>query len=505
MGRSKIKCQDLDCNKEPSYGNDGGPPKYCSTHGKALGLTNVKKKICQTSGCSKAPSYGLQNKKPTHCKDHGQPLGMSNVTAIKCVLCPLIASFGVPGTMAVTHCQMHGEPLGLINVRANMCQQTGCKTQATYGESGTKKALYCSQHGKSRGLLDVVNAQCATPGCKVNPTYGETCGKPTHCSLHGKPLGFIDVFNKKCTHCDNVANFGFEGGNPSKCSEHGLPLGFINLNGLKAKKCIYPGCSVQPSYGQPGGEADYCAKHGKPLGLIDVYHKRCAVEGCDKYPAFAVEDGKPASVCHDHGNELEYVRVNYRRCSYIDEAFGDRCTVQVRDPHVLCASHEPGRSTRVAENVVANFLRTDIDVPWTSWNKQVTEAVCGGHYRPDFTWDRTSWALVLENDEHQHARSGYTCDEKRMVDIFNGYGGISVVFIRFNPDSFKINNRNRTVTMQKRLEMLKKEIDHFHTNPPKNQFEIHRMFYDCPSEQYVQRVSVDFSTGNFKETAISGT
>lgn len=205
---------------------------------------------------------------------------------------------------------------------------------------------------------------------------------------------------------------------------------------------------------------------------------------------------------HDHGHALEYVRVNYRKCAYIDEAFGDRCSVQVRVPHDLCASHEPGRSTRVAENVVAKFLKTDIDVPWTSWNKQITEAVCGAPYRPDFTWDRVSWALVLEVDEGQHAASGYSCDERRMVDIYNGYGGIPVVFVRLNPDAFKIKKKKRELTMQKRLEMLKKEVEHFLHTPPKNHFEIHRMFYDCPTEQYVQRVSVDFSIGTFVETAI---
>lgn len=127
-------------------------------------------------------------------------------------------------------------------------------------------------------------------------------GRPSHCAQHGKPLGYVDVVNNKCSECARVANFGPADGKVSKCKEHGEPLGYVNLNALKTRKCLETGCNIQPNYGKEGGQPEYCAAHGKALGLKDVHHKRCADDRCNKYPAFAVEDSKPATVCHEHGH-----------------------------------------------------------------------------------------------------------------------------------------------------------------------------------------------------------
>ncbi len=67
--------------------------------------------------------------------------------------------------------------------------------------------------------------------------------------------------------------------------------------------------------------------------------------------------------------------------------------------------------------------------------------VVGGcsKYRPDIVINLTVLVCVVEVDEYQHRRSTYSpeCEKIRMMQIHQDFGGIPVVFIRYNPDSYK--------------------------------------------------------------------
>jgi hypothetical protein len=72
------------CKKQSRCGLRIGKPTHCSTHGKALGMVNVKDGVCQTDGCNKSPSYSHGRGRRTHCRDHGQQLGMKNTRHSEC-------------------------------------------------------------------------------------------------------------------------------------------------------------------------------------------------------------------------------------------------------------------------------------------------------------------------------------------------------------------------------------------------------------------------------------
>ena len=66
-------------------------------------------------------------------------------------------------------------------------------------------------------------------------------------------------------------------------------------------------------------------------------------------------------------------------------------------------------------------------------NKQV-EGGCSKR-RPDMLIDCGSHCLMIEVDEHRHVN--YSCEEKRMVELYEDIGFRKIVFIRFNPDAYE--------------------------------------------------------------------
>ncbi len=71
--------------------------------------------------------------------------------------------------------------------------------------------------------------------------------------------------------------------------------------------------------------------------------------------------------------------------------------------------------------------------------------------RPDFMFDLGSMILIVENDENQHRSRPCECEQSRMIQIHQDYGGIPVHFIRFNPDRYKTNSPQ---PLAKRLNFL---------------------------------------------------
>lgn len=185
-----------------------------------------------------------------------------------------------------------------------------------------------------------------------------------------------------------------------------------------------------------------------------------------------------------------------RKCEY------PGCDVQRRQPFKFCANHDTRntRRTRVRENQVANFLR-ERGLLWTSWNKQVSETSCGV-YRPDLVFDRPTHVTIVEVDEHQHAQPGYACDDRRMLDVWNAYGGMPVVFIRWNPDAFAMGGKPARCSMPGRLEALERQLRARLAAPPDHLLTIVRMFYDQPNDKTVVATHVRPDDASFVEHPI---
>ena len=68
--------------------------------------------------------------------------------------------------------------------------------------------------------------------------------------------------------------------------------------------------------------------------------------------------------------------------------------------------------------------------------------------------------VILEVDEHQHKFENYNprCELVRVSRIVEGFGGVPVHLIRYNPDAFKINGTTRITKLKDRLEILQKQL-----------------------------------------------
>lgn len=78
-------------------------------------------------------------------------------------------------------------------------------------------------------------------------------------------------------------------------------------------------------------------------------------------------------------------------------------------------------------------LDIGIDFITPEFDKQISNGC--SRRRPDILIDCYTHIIVLELDENQH--SGYTCENKRLCEIFRDLGNRPIVFLRLNPDSYK--------------------------------------------------------------------
>jgi hypothetical protein len=116
--------------------------------------------------------------------------------------------------------------------------------------------------------------------------------------------------------------------------------------------------------------------------------------------------------------------------------------------------------------------------------------------RPDLLLDMGTHIIIVEIDENKHSGYDCYCEHKRLMEISQDLQHRSIVFIRFNPDSYKdqsgmtvkscwklTNNgimtiiANKRCEWNKRLEILKQQIQHWVDNPTEKTIEIIELFY----------------------------
>ena len=370
------------------------------------------------------------------------------------------------------------------------------KRQAVYGTEGGKRT-HC-RVCKENGMWNVTHKMCVCCN-NTRATYGVSRGKPTHCSVC-KLDGMQDVVNKKCMKCNSKqANYGLPGGKGSHC----FNCKTDEMQDVVHKMCV--GCNKkEPSYGLNGGKPSHCSDC-KILGMYDVSRKMC-IECNEVRPSFGLPGMKPTHCKKCSSDDMQNL-IN-KRCAT------EGCDVIITKSE-YCASCDTSRkrNTRVRENKLANFLRDNIDIPWTAWNKQlIGSRECGGSKRPDFVWLLPHLAIVTECDENQHDDRCLAGERQRMFDIFNTYGGIHIIYLRFNPDAFKVDGTTRRVSMERRYAELKKALDRELARTVEEvatlpMFRVTYLFYDTPGsykrEMYVPTEAYENAVWNEKPIAKS--
>jgi hypothetical protein len=147
------------------------------------------------------------------------------------------------------------------------------------------------------------------------------------------------------------------------------------------------------------------------------------------------------------------------------------------------------RKYKLREHYVCDELKEYYKDTLTMVFDKIIEGGCSRR-RPDVFIDFGSHCLIIEIDENKH--TNYSCEQKRMMDIYEDNGFRKIVFIRFNPDGYEtdtdkyISPFSHTKTgivnvdkkeMKRRIELLTSKINYYKDNVPDLEFVVEYMFY----------------------------
>jgi hypothetical protein len=92
------------------------------------------------------------------------------------------------------------------------------------------------------------------------------------------------------------------------------------------------------------------------------------------------------------------------------------------------------RKYKLKEHHVVDSLKTHFKEQITMIFDKPIEGGCSKK-RPDVSIDLGSHCLMIEIDENRHMN--YSCEERRMTELYEDVGFRKIIFIRFNPDGYK--------------------------------------------------------------------
>jgi hypothetical protein len=436
----KSYCNHLDrCNKTSIWGYEFGFPVFCGDH-KWTSMVNCKSKICEHLDCGKQAHYGFGDESKQFCGTHKLP-GMQNGNK-KCQECDKQAIFGLINKKP-THCKNHKTD-DMTDVVSKKCLHEGCSTRPFFNIEGSEIGLYCSDH-KKESMVDVINKRC------------------------------------KHTNCETIASFGKKGCKTTEyCKTHALP-GMIDV---RSKACIETGCTTQASYGIPGTSKTHCASH-KTESMIYLNRIRCIESGCNN-PAINGTPGNYATHCSIHKliTQINLVEHKCSNCGLLEVLIAEnRCSNCSTDMIAMRQTNKLQKQNLIraviAENNIPNICDRQIAVDG--------DVGCTTKERPDFVIQPLTgrhW-VSIEVDEHQHMQGEYTCEEVRMQNITQALRQKGI-FIRYNPDSFKVNGKNKKADFTNRIKVLLETLDIAMKKTECETLEVVYLFYDDFDEKNIE-------------------
>jgi hypothetical protein len=210
------------------------------------------------------------------------------------------------------------------------------------------------------------------------------------------------------------------------------------------KSCEDPSCSKIPTYGFPGYPSSYCSPH-HPDGTIKNSLRKCQTDECKEYATHGPSRDNPAK-CEEHAEASDSCLVEREctKCKRIDLLTKDGICVN------FCSMEAAHRALKKRikqkEEAIGRLLKERISIDLFSAD-QVIDSDCTRR-RPDFVYHLGTHILIIEVDEGMHksyACTAYGDDKKgrvkgekvRMVQVAQCFDGLPVLYIRYNPDSYK--------------------------------------------------------------------
>jgi hypothetical protein len=414
-------------------------------------MIDVKNKRCIKCNLIR-PNYNYANEtKPLYCAgcklEH-----MVDIVSKKCVTCESKQpNYNYENETTPLYCQSCKLP-NMININAPKCIK--CLVKYPCFNVIGEKPMYCFQC-KEIGMIDVLHPRCI--GCSIKiPSFnlpGET--KALFCQ-DCKTSPMINIVGPKCVICNKVApSFNYKEESVARYCSNCKDPKMVNV---VSPKCIV--CNIlAPSFNTEGETKPAFCYNCKEDHMIDVVHSRCITPLC---------------------GTIVTNKEKYRgHCSF--------CFINLY-PNEPIVRHYRTKERHINDFIKENFLQQKV-----LYDKQIV----GGcsKKRPDIFIECLTHSIIVEIDENQHDIYDTTCENKRAMELFQDLGNRPVVFIRFNPDKYTINNKiipscfeahkkngvlyvKNKEDWDKRLSSLKSKIEYHIENIPTKEVTIDKLYYD---------------------------
>jgi len=415
-------CDKTGCDsKQPSFGFKEGGKRFCSKH-KEVGMINLKKTLCSKEDCGNTATHG--SGKPQFCKTHKLE-GMCCFDTRVCEVdgCEITASYKTKD--GKKRCAKHKETEMISLKSRKVCEFAGCSKQPAFNIFSETNGRFCSMH-KLPNMVDVKSPRCEYKECSIiGPAFaykGDKTGR--FCSSHKMP-DMINVKSKHCEYegCDSICRaFDIKGGKGKFCAKHKSD-GMIDV---KNRICILDNCETHASYGKPGKSRTHCAKH-RLAGMILRPNAVCEI--CNEPAIWGSNWNLKHCEIHKTEDDKNLAERTCKSCGLI----------YILDDNNNCENCNPNFWKPVAlakQNALMNYLDSR-NLKGISTDKIVDGGICGKE-RPDRIFDFGDKIVIVECDEHQHLGRSCECEQTRMMNISQSFGGIPVYFIRWNPDEYDV-------------------------------------------------------------------
>jgi len=384
------------------------------------------------------------------------------------------------------------------NYGTKKCIEEKCNMTASYNYFGKKGKLYCQTHAKEN-MTNISSSKCLQEGCLAQKRYGFIKGKVEYCGNHKKE-GMIDLYQKRCEEkkCLKIQSYGFKGNKANFCMDHALE-GMVDLCG---KYCLDEDCKKRATLGIKKNKSMSCATH-KDEEMTDVINNRCSQQYCKKivtswgygYP------GKKVERCATHKEEGMILRPRKRcmeckefaiygldkplhceehqkseECNLLEKKCVSCGLLNVFGKENKCGFCDPVvfKRYRLAKQREVKFLFDSNKIKYESYDEQLPDKC--NKKRPDFVFDANTHKIVVEVDEQQHNSYNCECEQVRMAQVTQAIG-MPTIFIRYNPDKYKVNNVTIKTSKINRQNTLLKTIYELKFLQPKNTREFLRVCY----------------------------
>ncbi len=156
--------------------------------------------------------------------------------------------------------------------------------------------------------------------------------------------------------------------------------------------------------------------------------------------------------------KAEYNKEYYKRKKELEPKCTSCNLFNIKNTDILLCNYcDPnGKIQDTKEIKVVKFLETN-NIKFTH-NKSIGFEC--GNYRPDILIDCNTHFIVVEVDENQHENYNKNCEMARMNNIYVALG-LPVIFLRYNPDLYYLNNKLKKTKDDERLNLLFERIRYY--------------------------------------------